>query len=179
MEDTNKEILDSTTETAVEETEATETTEVAEETTEATEEEDVDALKEKNKQLYARAKKAEEEAKKLKTSKPSSEVPKDLSTKDVLFLAKADIHEDDIEEVLEWSKFKKVPVSEAYKQLKGVLQSKTEERKSAQATNTGPARRGTSKVNDDTLLDRAGKGEMPDSDDDLARLVGARFKKSK
>lgn len=128
-----------------------------------------DDLEEKNKQLYERAKKAEAK----KTDVPSQE----LSTKDVIFLAKANVHEDDLDEVLDWAKFKKISVSKAHEQLKGVLASKDEQRKTAAAANISPARRSATKVTDDVILERASRGELPENEDDIARLIKAKSKK--
>lgn len=155
-------------------------------TTPEEETETVESLTDKNKKLYARAKKAEgfvevngEWVKKPKAqTETTTVVPSQdgLSTKDVLFLAKADIHEDDMDEVLEWAKFKKVPVSEAYKQLKGVLEVKNEQRKTSATANISNARRSNSKVSDDTLIEKANKGDLPESQDDIDRLMKAKLK---
>lgn len=145
------------------------------------EEVDIEDLKKRaavSTQNFERAKKAEDELKKLK-DRPQ-EVSKDgLSNKDVIFLAKAEIHEDDMDEVLDWAKFKKVPVSEAYKQLKTTLQVRAEERKSASVANTGNARRGSSQVSDESLLSNARSGKLPESDDEIKRLLMARQKMGK
>ena len=103
--------------------------------------EDFAKAKELAENYKIRAEKAEKEAKKG-GGEPPKESP-ELSTKDVLFLAKADIHEDDMDEVLEWSKFKKISVSDAFKQLKPTLDVRSEERKSAQVTQTKGARGAT------------------------------------
>jgi hypothetical protein len=57
------------------------------------------------------------------------------------------------------------------------LAQKNEERTVAQATNTGAARRGSSKVSDEKLLELASKGQLPDSDEEIARLYKLRRKK--
>jgi hypothetical protein len=162
--------------------EVLETQEVAAETTETSEESELtpeviadlkakaakaDELEKKNKQLFERAKKAE-------AAKSHEIETTDLSTKDVLYLAKADVHEDDVNEVLEWAKFKKITVSDAHKQLKATLQVRAEERKSAETANISPVRRGPSKATDDTLLENAKAGKLPESDDDIMRLVAAK-----
>lgn len=144
-------------------------------------------LEEANKHLYARAKKAEgfelvEEkwVKKPKIEpKPEKPEPKaveqSLSTKDVLFLAKADIHEDDLGEVLDWAKFKNISVNEAHKQLKGTLSVRAEERRTAEVTQTGKTQRGTSKVTGESLLERAeSTGEVPEDEEGLKKLFQAR-----
>ena len=54
------------------------------------------------------------------------------------------------------------------------MQEKNEMRNTALATNTGGSRRSTGKVSDETLLSNAKKGIMPESDEDMARLIKAR-----
>lgn len=131
----------------------------------------VDDLEEKNKQLYERTKKAEAKAP-LQTD--------GLSSKDVLFLAKADVHADDIDEVLDWAKFKKVSVADAYKQLKGVLDVKAEHRRTAQITQTDGGRRGTTKVTGEDLLRKAEEsGEVPDTVEGMRQMSQARLARRK
>lgn len=121
-----------------------------------------------------RAEKAERDLKNKPNGEGNSSTS-DLSSKDVIFLAKADIHEDDMDEVLDWAKFKKVPVSEAYKQLKTTLQVRSEERKSANTANTGNARRGSSQATSEALISQARSGKIPESDEDIQRLVKAKM----
>jgi hypothetical protein len=132
---------------------------------------EVEDLKKKNSQLYARVKKEETKAP-LQTD--------GLSSKDVLFLAKVDVHADDIDDVLDWAKFKKVSVTEAYKQLKGVLDVKAEERKTAAVTQTKGSPRGTTKITSEDLLQKAElSGEVPDTAEGLRQLVQARLARRK
>lgn len=131
-------------------------------------------------QNFERAKKAEadlREAKRLLEARSGSEI-KPPSAKEIAALAKvaAEVHEDDIEEVLDWAAFKKIPVTEAKNQLKARLQEKAEQRKSAEAANISPARRGPTKLTDDQVLERASKGDLPESDEEISRLVSARLK---
>lgn len=159
--------------------EVLETQEVAEETTETPEnpderderiaqlEKEKADLESKNKQLFERTKKA---------AVPSKEID-GLSTKDVLYLAKADVHQDDIEDVLEWAKFKKISVADAHKHLKSTLDVRAEERKSASVSHTKGGARGTSKTSGTDLLRRAEQtGEVPDTTDGLNDLFEARQK---
>ena len=115
-----------------------------------------------------RAEKAEKGKKEEKEENPN------LSTKDVLYLARADIHEDDMNDVLEWSKFKGISVSEAHKALKGTLDVRAEERKTAAISNTGGSRV-TSQTTGATLLQKAKQGILPEKDEDIEKLVEARF----
>jgi hypothetical protein len=124
-----------------------------------------DELEEKNRKLYARLKK--EDAPKVKET--------ELSSKDLLFLAKVNIHEENLDEVLEWAKFKKISVSEAYGQLKSKLEADEEMRKTASVTQTKGGARGVSKVSGEDLLSKAQRtGEVPDSDEGMNAMFAAR-----
>lgn len=117
------------------------------------------------------------DANSLRSAKPNvqAESPDGLSNKDVLFLAKADVHEDDMDELVEYAKFKKLPLSEAYKSYKGVLDVKAEERRTAAAANTKGGPRGTSKVSGEDLLAKAETtGEVPTSTEGMQNLFLAR-----
>lgn len=127
----------------------------------------------------SRAEKAEQELKKNKPADGGNTPPpaSDLSQKDVLVLAKANIHEDDIEEVIEFAKFKKIPVSEALKNqtLKTILAEKEEHRKTANATNTGSQRRVVNKVTDEKLVSDLSEGKVPEKgSEDAERLFWAK-----
>ncbi len=148
-------------------------------------------------QLKARIAKAEEIAKnqKIRAEKAESKLkegvvaPKptksaekqDLSSKDLYALMEAKVPQDDIDEVAEYARFAKITIAEALKSnvVKTILKDKEEMRMTAEATNTGGARRVNAKVSEDTLLDKAKKGELPDSDADLDRLIAARLKQKK
>jgi hypothetical protein len=54
------------------------------------------------------------------------------------------------------------------------LSEKDEERKTANASNTGKARVGSTKMTDETLLSNASKGIYPEKDEDIERLIMAR-----
>jgi hypothetical protein len=124
----------------------------------------VEELEKKNRQLYERAKKA-----------PSKE-NSDLSTRDVLYLAKADIHDEDMEEVLEIAKLRKIPVSQAHTFMKPILDVRKQERQTAAATHTKGGARGSTKVSGEDLLRQAEEtGEVPDTDDGMNELFKARL----
>ncbi len=116
-------------------------------------------LEKKNRQLFERAKKVKTDA------------TEGLSNKDLLFLSKADVHEEDLDTVLEWAKFKKLPVQEAHKELKSMLEVRKEERRTAEATNTRSGARGSSKVSGEDLLALASKGEDIEMDDEKAAAI--------
>ncbi len=159
---------------------STPTEDIVLETIEAEPEETPEVLKEKlakateyGENQKIRAEKAERKAKETVKPEPVAET---ISTKDILALSNAKVHEDDIDEVLDYAKYKKIPLAEALKSsvVKTLLSEKEEQRKVADATNVGATRRGSSKVSDEVLLDKASKGELPSSDEDMERLVRAR-----
>ena len=149
--------------------------EVVEETEETTEEETTEEVDweheaKKWKGIAQRNLTKTEKAVEAKTDTPA------LSAKDILAVSKAGIEPEDLDEVIEYASFKKIPLHEALKStvIKATLAEKNEQRKSADATNTGSARRGSSVITDEQLLADAKKGNLPDSDADLARLVKLR-----
>jgi hypothetical protein len=168
----NSEVLENTETT---ETEAVETPEVAEPTIEelkAQLEEERKAREEtdaKNKQLFERVKKAE--------TKPAPQVQQDgLSNKDVIYLAKADIHADDVDEVLEMARAKKWDMKRAHEYMKPILAVRAEERDTAKGANISNVRRGPSKVTDEVLVSNASRGNLPDDEEGIERLIAAKLK---
>lgn len=165
------EVLETTETEAAEETTVDETLtaeEIAELRSKAAK---ADELEAKNKQLFERAKKAE-------TTRAEPQAPSEsLSTKDVVYLAKADLHNDDVDEVLELAKLKGISVSKAHEYLKPILDVRAEQRTSASAANVSNVRRGPSKVTDEVLVSKASKGELPDDDEGIERLISAMSKK--
>lgn len=99
-----------------------------------------------------------------------------LSSKDLLALMKAEVSDEDVDEVVDYARFKKISVAEALKSsvIKQTLAEKSEQRKIANATFTGTSKRATTKVSDETLLSNAKKGIMPDSEEDIERLFEIR-----
>lgn len=108
-------------------------------------------------------------------AKPPSSVPSkqtgDLSQKDVLYLAKADVHEEDLDSVLEWATLKKIPVSQAKTEMQPILDKRTEERRTAAATNTKGGARGTSEVSGEDLLAQAQRGEEVEMTEENATKI--------
>lgn len=153
-------------------------------------------LQDTNRQLYARTKKAEgfvqdDSGKWIKTPVKAIENKEitattktsqdNLSQTDVITLARADIPEEDIPEVLEYAKFKGISVAEALKSpiIKTTLADKAEARKVAEGTSTGSGRRSSARLSDDALMENASKGILPESDEDIQRLTRIRITKGK
>lgn len=118
-----------------------------------------------------RAEKAEKKAKEAPAIMTDG-----LASKDVIYLAKADIHEDDVDEVLDIARAKKISISKAHEYLKPILEVRKEQRSTANAANVSNVRRGSSKMTDETLLSNADNGKLPDGDEDIARLIAAKAK---
>lgn len=122
-----------------------------------------------------RAEKAEKKAKEVVVA-PTP----DVSSRDTIALINAKVNEEDVDEVVEYAKFKKISVAEALKSnvLKATLKEKEEQRATAEATSTGKVRPASTKSSGESLLGKAEKtGELPDRDEDLDALLEARFKK--
>lgn len=181
-------------ETIIDSTETNEAEEVVEELETETQEtetnEDKQEVQEEKPQetpeaKYARlTRQAKQLEKKYGFKQEKSEVkveqPTTLAPKDVIALTKANIHEEDIDEVLEYAKYKKISVADALKSgvIKATLAEKQEHRATAQATNTGKTRSGSQKVSGDVLLKKAKEtGEVPESDAELDALIEARYKR--
>ena len=126
-------------------------------------------LEDKNKKLYARLKKDE---KPVVHSNQS-----ELTPKDVYALMNAKVAEEDIEQVHEYAQFKKISVAEALKStvVKSMLDESSEQRRTANATQTRGGARGTSQVSGADVLAQAEKtGQLPDSEEDIQKLWMAR-----
>ena len=98
-----------------------------------------------------------------------------LSNTDILYLAKADIHEDDLQDVLDWSKFKKISVKEAHNALKETLKVREEQRRTTAATQTGRGSRSQTNNTGETFLKKADAGELPESEQEIQNLAEARI----
>jgi hypothetical protein len=96
----------------------------------------------------------------------------ELSAKDAVLLAKADVDMDDVDEVVDFAKYRKISIAEALKNstLKAILADKKEERTTAQATQTRSPRQ-SAQVTGDVLIEKARKGEI--REEDIDKLVQA------
>lgn len=124
-----------------------------------------------------RAEKAEKLAKSTKTEPTPKPSPKagELSTKDIYALMEAKVPEQDIDKVQEIATLKGISVSEAIKLslTKQILSDEAEQRVTAAASNVGSSKRGSGKIPDDVLLANALKGNLPENEADLERLIRA------
>lgn len=141
------------------EQETVEQEETTEEETESQPEDTVVLTKEKFKAMQEKAIKFDES---LKKPKPKAN-PVTPAIDDETLARIYGIHEDDFQEVKDMATFKKISIAEALKlgATKAILAEKAEFRKTAETSNTGNARRGATKVSDDTLIANLSKGEIP------------------
>ena len=140
-----------------------------------------------------RAEKAEAESKELKAkadvepskkpeeketpTKPTeTETPKNYSLQDIRALN--NVHDDDVERVEKFAKSEDVSIAEALKNddLKAVIRNRDEQRKIAEAANTGGGKRQTSKTTGKELLKKFDKGEFPDDDKEIEQLAEVHLK---
>lgn len=123
-----------------------------------------------------RAEKAEKLAKVVKTEVKKEAKSDNMSTKDLYALMEAKVPQDDVDDVVEYAKFKGISVADALKTsfVKTALSDKAEQRRIAEATNVGSTRRGSVKATGDVLISKAQKGELPESEDDMIALIKAR-----
>lgn len=134
-------------------------------------------LEAKNKQLFERAKKAEELAKgKVEPSKDNN-----LSTKDQLALVQAQVRAEDLDEVVRIAKVLGLPVSDALNNstMKTILEARAEERRTAAATMTRGGARGTTATPEDILKKAELTGEVPSDDAGMKQLAEARLARRK
>jgi hypothetical protein len=100
----------------------------------------------------------------------------DLSSRDLFALIEAKVPESGIDDVREYASLKNISIKEALASnvVKTILKDNAEQIESANAANVGPSKRGSSKLTDEALIAKAEKGEMPESKDELMRLLRAR-----
>ena len=166
----------------VENTEDVEETSVEEETEDTSE--DVETLKQKNVDLYDRAKKAEAQMRKMrdeqKQKKEQVSTPSETGSLTIRDLAAIkDLEADDVEWLANYATKMGLTLSDARKDkdVKTILIARDEERRTAVATSTGNNRRGTMKVTDDALLKKAEEGDLPTDHESLMRIAATRLKK--
>jgi hypothetical protein len=129
-----------------------------------------------------RAEKAEAELKTLKKAPEEKETPKNPQFSLADIRALSDVNDEDVEDVVEYAKFKGISPAEAKKSpvIQTLLKTKAEERATAAAANTGNAKRGSSITSDEALLNEASAtGKLPETDAEMDRLADARWASKK
>lgn len=103
-----------------------------------------------------------------------------LSPADLVAVMNARVHEDDMERVERFAISEGITIREAVRnpEMKAILDVRAEQRNTAVATNVENVRRGVTKVSGDALIARAQSGNIPDSDDEIASLIQAKYKRN-
>lgn len=133
---------------------------------------ELEKLKQEARNQKIRAEKAEKLAK--SSAKP------DLTPTDIYALLKADVEEEDFQEVVDYAHLKGISVKDALKSsvVQGIIAEKKEERRTAEATATGNKRSRPKPPTGDELLHKARTtGELPDREEDLQELVSSAINK--
>ena len=106
----------------------------------------------------------------------------DLTPKDLYSLMENKVPKEDVDDVVQYARFSKISIDDALDSdfVKRLLADKAEKRATARATNIGYNRRGTGKVSEQALLQKASQnGEIPDDDAELDRLIDARLEQKR
>lgn len=122
----------------------------------------------------ARAEKAEKFGSKTATKEKDED---NFSIKDVVALSK--VHLDDLDEVKKASKLLGKPIYEAINDpvVKTILSQREEFRKTSEVANTSNARRSPTRLSDEALIESANSGKLPESDEEIARLMKVKMGK--
>jgi len=131
-------------------------------------------LKEKE-QREELEKKLKEQPKEQPKEEKKEIVNENYSLKDIRALQ--DVHDDDVEQLTEYAKFKGISIAEAKKTtvMQTLLKEQEELRKTAEATSTGTVKRGSTKASDESIVEQANQGIFPDTDEGIKRLSEARM----
>ena len=165
-------------ETQAPETNESEKTENQEESIEDSSK-DVDELRKKVETLEKQKNHWRKKAETPKEESPVEEIPKEetnnLSGKDFLALTEAKVTSDDFDEVMGWSKYKNISVAEAMKDktLQTILKERSEERTTAEATQTQKTGRKNVPSSPESIISKASQDNLPESDEGIAELVNA------
>ena len=161
---------EATTEEAETEAEATEEAPVEESSPEPTKEE----LEAKIKTLEAQKNHFRDKASKREALNTSTRA--DMSPADLVAVMNAGVHQDDMERVERFAISEGISIKEAVSnpELQAMLDVRNEQRQTAVATNVENVRRGASVPTGEALMQRAQKGDVPSSDDEIEALVAAK-----
>ena len=136
---------------------------------------DPEVLKRQNQELYEQMRKAkgfkrDKEGKwvkkeTLQVAPKEQKVSDDVTRTELYSLMKANVPEEDTNEVIIYAKSHGLSVTEALKtpQMKAILQVNDEYRKSAEIANMKNARYGSAKPSDEQILADISEGKLPDA----------------
>lgn len=147
---------------------------------EKTDKEKIDSILETKKDAYKNRQKLKEnklnvEPAKGKKEPDGNQDPKgeNYSIKDYRALSTVE-HDEDVETIVDFAKANdiSIPEAKAHKDVQFILKGRKEERKTAEASNTGGGKRGSSKVSDEKIIADANDGKEVDPE----QLAEARSK---
>ena len=159
--------------------EVEETTDEVEETTEEQPEqkveESIEDYKKRIATLEAQKNHYREKAERRKALETSTRA--DMSPADLVAVMRAGVHQDDMERVERFAIAEGISIKEAVNnpELQAMLDVRNEQRQTAVATNVENVRRGASVPSGENLIQRAMKGDIPSSDDEIEALVSAKM----
>lgn len=147
--------------------------------------EEAEVLKQRNQELYEQLKKAKGFERDKKTGKwvqkstpkvveKETTMPGDITRTELYSLVKANVPDEDTQEVITYARSHNMTATEALKtpELKAILSVRKEYRASEEATNVSATRRGPIKLTPEQILTEAEQGKLPE---DPAQLVEARM----
>ena len=104
----------------------------------------------------------------------------DITKTELYSLVKANVPDEDVNEVTLYARGHDITVTDALKtdEVKALLKTRGEKRKSAELASTGSFRRSSSKVSDAELLEKVEKGGMV-PEEEIDRLIDARMEAKK
>lgn len=149
--------------------------------------EDVEALRQKNQELYEQLRKAKGFKRDPKTGqwiKPEQKptpVEKDgmagITTEELYSLVRAGVPDEDTKEVKLYARSHGIDITTALKmeEVKSLLRVREEIRKSAEAAAISGSRRGSLKPTGDELIEKARSGQLPNTSKGMAEIARARI----
>lgn len=145
----------------------TETTEEIIESEDEAETEADGAESEKDKKIKTLERQKEHWRKKAQDKKDSPKKESnssELSTKDAITLMRADVHEEDIDEVVNYAKYRNISISEALKDstMQTIIANRKEERDTAAATSVRKGKPTGAQKTDAQVLEEARTGNIPE-----------------
>lgn len=102
----------------------------------------------------------------------------DMSPADLVAVMNAGVHQDDMERVERFAISEGLSIREAVAnpELKAILDVRSEQRQTAVASNVENVRAGSSKMSGEALVNRAKKGDIPNSPDEIEALVAEKLR---
>lgn len=149
--------------------------ETPEEQPEQKKEESIEDYKKRIATLEAQKNHFREKAEKREALNTSTRA--DMSPADLVAVMRAGVHQDDMERVERFAIAEGISIKEAVNnpELQAMLDVRNEQRQTAVATNVENVRRGASVPSGENLIQRAQKGDIPSSDDEIEALVSAKM----